>query len=345
MITRTDRIGDLILSTPVFEALRLKFSKAHLACLTFLENRQIVEGNPFLSEVILYDKQGSEKGWLGNLRFARRLAEKRFDTVVHLHPTNRMHWVSWLAGIPVRIGYRKKNAWALTHTIEDRKGEGLKHESEYNFDLLQFLGVPSDGKFKTHFPLKEKDRRSLDFYLKNIGLNLGAPYVVLNPSASCPSKVWPAERFAQLADRLQEKFGLPILLIGSRQDRLHASKVKRFVSRPVMDLSGKISIGLLGWLLQGARLLISNDSGPVHLARAVGTPVISIFGRNLAGLSPKRWGPLGDGGRVIHKEVACPVCLAHRCQINFLCLDVVSVEDVYREADRLLESSRVCEAR
>ena len=336
LITRTDRMGDLLLSTPVFEALRLGFPKAHLACLTFLENRELVEGNPFLDEVILYDKRGSEKGWIGNLWFARRLAEKRFDTVVHLHPTNRMHWVSWLAGIPVRIGYRKKNAWALTRTLEDRKGEGLKHESEYNFDLLKFLGVPPGEKFKTHFPLKEKDRVSLDFYSRNIGLSLEAPYVVLNPSASCPSKVWPAERFARLAGRLQEKFGFPVVLIGSRQDRLQAAEVKRFVSRPVIDLSGKLSIGCLGWLLKGARLLISNDSGPVHLARAVETPVISIFGRNLAGLSPTRWGPLGDGGRVIHKEVACPVCLAHNCRINFLCLDVVSVDDVFKEAVKFL---------
>ncbi|MBI2166824.1 MAG: hypothetical protein HYU34_01115 [Candidatus Omnitrophica bacterium] len=101
-------------------------------------------------------------------------------------------------------------------------------------------------------------------------------------------------------------------------------------------MSGKISIGLLGWLLKGARLLISNDSGPVHLARAVGTPVISIFGRNLTGLSPRRWGPLGEEGRVIHKEVACPVCLAHNCRINFLCLDVVSVDDVFKKAVKFL---------
>ncbi|MBI2166825.1 MAG: glycosyltransferase family 9 protein [Candidatus Omnitrophica bacterium] len=226
LITRTDRMGDLLLSTPVFEALRLRFPKAHLACLTFLENRELVEGNPFLDEVILYDKRGGEKGGFGNFRFARRLAEKRFDTVVHLHPTNRMHWVSWLAGIPVRIGYRKKNAWALTHTIEDRKGEGLKHESEYNFDLLKFLNVKPPEKLRTYFPLKERDRVSLEFLLRNLspspfalsprggegGGEGSRSYGVLNPSASCPSKVWPAERFARLADRLQEKFGFPVVL-------------------------------------------------------------------------------------------------------------------------------------
>ncbi len=335
LVTRTDRLGDLVLSTPVFEALRKHFPDTHLACLTFVENREVVEGNPFLNEVILYDKKGSEKGWWGNFRFARKLARGRFDAVIHLHPTNRMHLVSWLARIPMRIGYRKKCGWALTQSIEDQKKEGLKHESEYNFDLLKLLNVPSNGRPNPYFPLKEKDQRSLHLLLRNLGLGADRSYAVLNPSASCPSKIWPLDRFAALSDVLQKKYGLATVLIGSGGDRKFAAKVKSLAELSVKDLSGKISIGMLGWLLKEAKLLISNDSGPVHVAQAVGTPVVSIFGRNQAGLSPRRWGPLGEGGRVIHKEVACPVCLAHNCQINFLCLDAVSVEEVLSAAEEV----------
>ena len=336
LVTRTDRIGDLVLTTPVFEALRRKFPEAHLACLTFLENREIIEGNPHLNEIILYDKKGSERSWLGNLVFSRQLAGKRFDAVIHFHPTNRMHWVSWLAGIPVRIGYRKKNAWTLTHSIEDKKSEGLKHESEYSFDLLKFLGVEPPTKIQPYFPLKERDQTSLHFFLKHFGLNGKTPYAVLNPSASCPSKIWHADRFAALSDYLQEKRGFKVVLIDSPGDRIFSEKVKRSATHPVIDLTGKLSLGMAGWLLKEARILISNDSGPVHIAQAVGTPVISIFGRKLPGLSPKRWGPLGERARVVHKEVACPICLAHDCQINFLCLDVISVEDVLKEAESYL---------
>lgn len=335
LVTRTDRLGDLILSTPVFESLRRHFPSAHLACLTFLENRAVVEGNPYLNEVILYDKLGSERSGWGNVRFARQLARKHFDAVIHLHPTNRMHWVSWLAQIPIRIGYRKKNAWALTHSIEDRKSEGQKHEWEYNFDLLKFLGVEKPAAAGLHFPLRQIDRSSLEFLLRNLDFDWRKPYAVLNPSASCPSKVWPADRFGKLSDELQERYGLQTVVIGAQHDRSIGKRVKDCASRPLTDLSGKLSLGMLGWLLKNALVLISNDSGPVHLARAVGTPVLSIFGRNLAGLSPRRWGPVGEGGRVIHKEVACEVCLAHRCQINFLCLDVVSVQDVLNEVGSL----------
>lgn len=336
LVTRTDRLGDLVLSTPVFEAIRRKFPDAHIACLTFLENRAVVEGNPYLNEVIVYDKKGRERGWLQNLSFAGKLAAKRFDAVIHLHPTNRMHLVSWLAGIPIRIGYRKKNGWALTHSIADKKSEGLKHESEYNFDLLKFLGIPLPPTVTPYFPLPEKEKVSLELLLKNLGLDWKKPYVVMNPSASCPSKIWPPDRFARLSDALQQKYSLQVAVIASHADRRFAVCVKEHASHPLIDLSGKLSLGMLGWLLKKARILISNDSGPVHVARALGTPVISIFGRNLSGLSPHRWGPLGEGGRVVHKEVACPVCLAHRCQINFLCLDVVTVEDVFKETQSVI---------
>jgi heptosyltransferase-2 len=166
------------------------------------------------------------------------------------------------------------------------------------------------------------------------------PYVVLNPGASCPSKIWPTDRYARLAEKLSKNYGCQIVLIGRTRERLIALKVKEHLSAlPVIDLSGKLSLGMLGRLLKEARLLISNDSGPVHVATAVGTPVISIFGRNLPGLSPRRWGPLGHKARVIHKEVGCPVCLAHNCRINFLCLDVISVEDLLKEVSLVLNDA------
>ena len=335
LVTRTDRLGDLVLSTPVFQALRERFPEAHIACLTFLENHPVVEGNPYLDEVILYDKKGNERGWAGNLRFAELLARKRFDVAIHLHPTHRMHLVGWLAGIPVRIGYKKKSAWALTHSLEDRKAEGAKHEAEYNFDLLKFLGVSPPQKIETHFPLKEKDLLSLQLLARNLEFDLEAPFIVLNPSASCPSKIWAADRFARLADLLHDRYGFEVALIGARSDRHFAARVQEYAENSLKDFSARLSLGMLGWFLKKAKLLISNDSGPVHVARALQTPVISIFGRKLPGLSPRRWGPLGEGGRVVHKEVDCVVCLAHRCQINFLCLDAIAVEVILKEVEAL----------
>lgn len=336
LVTRTDRIGDLVLSTPVFQSLREKFPQAWIACLTFCENRELVEGNPYLNEVILYDKKGREKGLFGNIRFASELAKKKFDVVIHLHATNRMHLVTWLARIPIRIGYDRKNGWALTHAYSDRKKEGKKHEAEYSFDLLKDLDIQAPSELTPFFPLKDRSRQSFEELLRHHEIPTDKPWIVFNPSASCPSKIWPAERFGELANQMTEKYPDSIfIVIGTHKDQPLIDRLKRSIQVPLYDLSERLSLGMLGWLLKKAELLISNDSGPVHVANAVGTPVISIFGRKQAGLSPARWRPLGKTSRVVWKDVGCLECLAHNCQIHFLCLDAISVNDVMKEVEIL----------
>lgn len=337
LITRADRLGDLIISTAVFPELRKKFPKAHLAALTFLENREILEGNPYLDEVILYDKKGSESGLPGNYRFAKKLAAKKFDVVVHLHATNRMHQLTWLAGIPVRIGWDRRAAWALTKSYPDIKKEGRKHEAEYNFDLFELLGIACPAQLETYFPVTPRSEESLSKLLKNHHIPEDKPWIVLSPSASCPSKVWPAERFGYFAEMLSEKVPAIFIGIGTAKDRPLIETARAATKAPFYDLSGKMSLGMLGAFMKRAKLLVSNDSGPVHIASAVGTPVISIFGRNQPGLSPTRWKPLGKKSSAIWKNVGCEVCLAHNCQIHFLCLDVISPEEVVKEAELYLK--------
>lgn len=337
LITRADRLGDLILSTAVFPEVRKKFPKAWIAALTFLENREILEGNPYLDEVILYDKSGSEKGLFGNYQFAKKLAAKKFDLVIHLHATNRMHQLTWLAGIPVRIGWDRRSTWALTKAYPDVKKEGLKHEAEYNFELLEALGIPVPKKLETHLQFPLRGGNSLDALLRHHKIPEGKPWIVLGASASCPSKRWPAERFGYLADEISKKYPAIFLGIGTVKERPLMEQIKTNTKAPFYDLSGKMSLGMLTALIKRAALLVSNDSGPVHMASAVGTPVVAIFGRNQPGLSPTRWKPLGEKSSVVWKNVGCDPCLAHACQIHFLCLDVISVEDVMQEAEKYLK--------
>jgi len=332
LVTRTDRIGDVVLSTPVFKALRESYPAAHIGAVVLAENRELVEGNPCVDEVIVYDKNGPERSVLGNFLFARKLRRGKWDAVVNLHPTNRMHWVSFLAGIPSRIGYNRKAGFLLTQKIEERKREGERHEAEYNFDLLAFLDVPRPERLELHFPLKPAARKTLAGACYSCGLRFeNAPYAVINPSASSPSKIWPAEYFARLADILTERYGFEIALIGSGKDKAVAEKVRSRMEHFSANFSGRLSLGELGHLLHEARLVISNDSGPAHIAAACGTPVLSIFGRTERGLSARRWKPLGEKSRHIQKDVGCYFCLADDCKIGFLCLRALEVEDLVKE--------------
>lgn len=335
LVTRTDRIGDVVLSSPVFSAIRARYPEAHIAAMVLNSNRDLVEGNPYLDEVILYDKKGAQFTRLDTLRFALSLRKKRFDIVVNLHATNRVHLVSYFARIPKRIGYRKRLGFLLTDAIRDQKWKGERHESDYNFDLLRLIDVPRPDEMKPYLPLEERHKDALKSRLAEEGIQLKKPYVAIHPSASCPSRVWHAERYAQVADELTRKWKTDVVLIaGGGSDRVFTDRVKSFMHAKPVNLAGKLSLGMLAWLLKDARVLISNDSGPVHMAAALDVPVVAIFGRSLPGLSPRRWKPLGRRSLFIHKDVGCIECAAHRCNLGFLCLNEVTVEDVLSTVEK-----------
>ena len=336
LVIRLDRLGDVILSLPVVQALRERLPHAYLAMMVRPACRDVVDGHPALDEMLLYEKDGIHRSARETIRFARGLRRYNFDTALILHPSNRSHWMPWLARIPVRIGYDRKCGWLLTHRVPHRKQEGAKHEAVYTLELLAPLGI-APGAPKPHVPIQPAAVQRIDTLLAEAGVRPSERLVALHPSASCVSKRWMPERFAQVADRLAAERGVRICIVAGPDDAAHAGRMAQAMRQPALNFAGRLSVGELAALLQRCRLLISNDSGPVHLAAAVGTPVVDIFGRNQAGLSPLRWGPLGEGHVVLQKEVGCVTCLAHNCDIEFLCLTTLSADDVYQAALRVLD--------
>lgn len=337
LIIRTDRIGDVLLSTPVIKALRKKFPQAHIAMMVRPYARDIILGNPYLDEIIIYDKYGKQRSFLNTLRFAIRLRRKRFDLALILHPTSRVHIVSYIAQIKKRIGFNRKLAFLLSDRIEHRKQEGSKHELEYTLDVIRYLGIKAQDK-NLFMPIREDSEAYIEEFLGKAGLGEQDRLVVLAPGASCPSKIWPAERFAEVANKLTKEFKIKIAIIGAEENLAIAEKLKMSLGCAYIDAVGKTSVSQLASLLHRSVLFISNDSGPVHLAVAVGVPTIAVFGRAQDGLSPRRWGPQGKDDRILHKDVGCLECLAHNCKKGFLCLGAITVEDVLAESRKLLRT-------
>lgn len=336
LVVRTDRIGDVLLSTPVIKALRRKYPQAYISMMVAAHAKDIVEGNPYLDEVIVYDKDGKHKSWLRTLKFAGRLKKKKFDLAVILHPTNRAHLLTFLAGIPERLGYNLKLGFLLNVRKEHKKQEGLKHEAEYNLDLLGDLGITGNAP-DLFMPIRDESEQWVKDLFEKEGIRETDKLLAINPGASCPSKLWPAGRFAEVAGELARRYNFKILILAGPKDILLADKIARKIKGKTMNLAGKTSVSQLASVLKKCVLFISNDSGPVHIASALGTPVISIFGRNQAGLSPRRWGPLGKRDKYLHKEAGCIQCLAHNCQKEFACLKAISVEDVLSAAESVLK--------
>ncbi len=335
LIVRTDRIGDVVLSTPVIKAARMAFPRAHIAVMVRPYTRDIVIGNPYLNEVIVYDKYGIHKDWRSTLRFALDLRRKRFDLALILHPTNRAHIVTFLAGIPLRVGYKKKCGFLLTHSIEDKKHLGQKHELDYNFDLAGLAGIKIVDR-DLSMTVTEQDKKFVRDILRKNGLSPDDKLIIIHPGSSCPSKRWPPQRFALLSDKINQLDKVKVIVVGGPDDRDIAEEISGCVSSPVVNFCGQFDLKKLAALIQFSRVFITNDNGPMHIASAVGTPVIAIFGRKQPGLSPRRWGPTGKKDIVLRKDVGCKVCLAHNCQNGFNCLKAVSVEEVLKCLTTLL---------
>jgi len=335
LIVRLDRIGDVLLSTPVIKALRDAYPESHIAFMVRPYTRDIVEGNPYLNEVIIYDKAGSEKGIVGTIKFAKMLKSMKFDVAMILHPTSRTNLVTFLAGIPQRIGFDRKWGVLLSKKIPHTKQFGLKHEIDYTLGILGSIGIETRDR-SLYMPIKRSSEESVAAIFRMSGIGMDDIVVTINPGASCPSKRWRAEKFAGVANGLIEKHKVKIVIISDKIDRIFGDKMASLVKAECLNLCGDTTISDIASVLRRTDLLISNDSGPVHIACAVGTPVISIFGRSDRGLSPQRWGPSGDKSVVLHKDVGCDICLAHNCKNGFKCLEAVSISDVVDAAEGLL---------
>jgi heptosyltransferase II len=334
LIVRTDRIGDVVLSTPVIKAVRDANPGAFVAMMVSLYAREIVEGNPHLNEVIVFDKKRF-KGVLGAFRFSALLKARKFDTALILHPAKRIHIILWLARIKKRIGLDKKWGFLLTDRLPHTKQFGQKHEIEYNLDILRMAGIES-GDRQLLVPVKAENSYRIKELLKKNGFGDREDFVVIHPGASCPSKRWPSERFAIVADEIISRFHKKVVIVAGINDERFGQDVNDAMENEALDLSGDLSVGELIALLEKARFLVSNDSGPVHIAVALGVPVVAIFGRSQPGLSFKRWGPVGKDDIILHKDVGCAECLAHNCKIGFKCLMAIEPREVIEAAGRLL---------
>lgn len=332
LIVRLDRLGDVLLSTPVIKAVRDAYPESHIAFMVRPYAREVVEGNPYLDEVIVYDKA---KGLLGIASVISTLIRRKFDLAIILHPTARTHLVTYLARIPERVGLDRKMGWLLTKKIPHTKQYGLRHEIDYTLEILRHLGIEPRGRI-LHMPADERSEDGVAKLFSERGITPKDTLVVMNPGASCRSKRWIAERFAQVGDILAQKHKAKVVLISARADKGCADAVARAMKSPCANLAGMTTVSDVASILRHAKLFISNDSGPVHIACSVGTPVIALFGRSDRGLGPKRWGPSNKEDVVLHKDVGCAVCMAHNCSRGFKCLEAITVDDVLAAADKIL---------
>ncbi len=294
LFIRTDRMGDLLMSLPAIHAVRESFPEARISLLIQKELEPLLEKHPDVDQIFSWDP-GEGQGWVSTFRWGRRLRPERFDAAIVLNPTRFFHTAIFLAGIPIRVGYRRKSGFLLNRSIPDTKATRPLHETQYNLELVQLLGAKTASPIM-ELPDRQEARQQAHELLASHQISASSHPIAIHPWTSNPAKSWPLDSFQQVADRLQAA-GRSILIIGGPESR-PLMETWKISGASIADLVGQTPLQILPAVLRQCALLISNDSGPVHVAAAVGTPTIVVAPKE-HGKTLNRWRPLGPGHRIL----------------------------------------------
>lgn len=324
MLIKPGAIGDLLQLSPVARALRKKIAQAHITLLVGNEaSIDLFRHNPSVDEILVYDKRKAHRSWRTFLNLWQEMRRRRFALVVNFQRSNPKTWLLASAAFPARVLVYHKARRRTVHAVEN------------HLEAVAPLGIdPREADHRLELFLGDEEERWADSLTAGEGL-VGRPLVALNLGASHPVNRWPVGYFAALAERLHTELGCGVLLVGGPQDRELADAVKTNIATPLVDLVGRTTLLQLGAVLQRCPVAVSGDTGPMHLATAVGTRVIALFGAS----DPSRTGPVGEGHRVLQAAgVECVPCRKRTCKhaIPLECMERISVQDVFSAVSDVL---------
>ena len=331
LIINVNWIGDVLFSTPFIKALRDAYPDSYIASLLHPRCSQMLEANPRLNEIITYDEEGAHKSLFGKAKLIAELRKKKFDTAYILHRSFTKALIVKLAGIRESIGYPDKNrASLLTKVVEIPDEE--THKVEYFLNILRASGIKT-GDVSYEFFVRDEDRAFAKGIFAANGISEKDLVVAICPGGNWDPKRWPKENFASLSDLLAEKFGAKVIITGAKKDENLGREIEGLMKSPAINISGKTDLKELSAILERANLVIANDTGSMHLAVAVKTKVIALFGPT----SPVLTGPYGIGTyRVLMNNQKCEVpCYDVTCKDN-ICMKAISVGDVLKTAGEML---------
>jgi heptosyltransferase-1 len=329
LIIKPSAIGDVVHALPVLNLLRRRWPAAHVSWLVTPACAGLLDGHPQINEVILFDRKRYGRSWrspsaLRDLStFNRSLKSHRFDLVIDLQGLFRSGWLTWRTHAPVRIGSTsaREFSWIFcTHLAQaDTNGQ---HAIERYLNVAEFLGL-GRSPVEFVFPTDDHDRRYVNGLLPPL-----EQFAVLLPATNWATKQWPIERFAALVKPLRERYGFASVLAGG------PDAVPLAASLPgVINLAGKTNLRQLVALLERASLVIANDTGPMHIASALGRPLVTMFGPT----SPVRTGPYQRMDSVVRLDIPCSPCFSRTCS-HQSCLRWLEIDPVLRLAEKQLSA-------
>ncbi len=318
----------MVLSTVVLPNLRAAFPKAKLDFLAERSCRDVLSGNPHIDDLVLFAKEG-----LNGITMPLEIRRRRYDLVIDLFGNPRSALMTFASGAKHRVGYDfRGRSYAYNLLVKPRGAE--VHNVEFNLDALRRIDVPIVGS-SLLFPLREEDIAFADNAAKLLGIT-DETIVGINPGTNRPTERWLPEKFSELGRLAAERFSARILVFWGPGEKPLADMIVHEIGERAM-LAPPTTLKQLGAMFKKCSVVVSNDSGPMHIAAALGVPTVGIFGP----VNPRLQGPYGEKTAYVTKEgLECLGCnLDKFCPIGNLCMTELDARTVLKKVEHLLNTS------
>ena len=325
MVRATNWVGDAIMALPALRVIKTKFPEAAISVVARPYVAEIYRGQNICDELISYDPRGAHHGWSGRERLASELRARKFDVALLLQNAFDAAWLAWRAAIPERIGYaRDARRFLLTRAIAAPKSDEIPgHEKFYYLELLRRAGwidsLPDIDEISLQ--VTEVQRREAEETLQSSGAKPKRFRLAIGAGASYGSaKCWPPDRFAQFASQFQSERDAEIILFGTPNELPVSDAIVRGMLCKPINLTGRTAIRDLPALLSQCHLFVGNDSGAMHVAAAVGLPVVAVFGPT----DPKGTAPVTPRHTIVQQKPYCSPCFLKRCPTDHRCMTAIT---------------------
>jgi len=324
-------IGDVIRALPLADRIRAGFPDAHLAWSVEPPSLPLVERYPAIQEIILFDRRRWWREWLP---FLRRVRARRFDLVLDLQRHFKSGVISRWSGAPHRLGFNRLDGkefnWLFNNHFIPAMGDGISKLDHY-LKFAEYLGIaPTPVNWK--FQLTEEEKQNIDKHLQAVQ----GGFAVLFVGSRWESKRWFPTQAAQCASTIRERHDLQIALLGGKEDRSIAAEIVSMAAAPMIDLVGQTTLPEAIGIITRARFAVGPDTGLMHIAAAVSTPVVSLWGAT----SPLRAGPYGFDELVIQGKAPCVPCYRRQCPIGRICMHSIDMEEIAEKIRMALSRGR-----
>jgi len=328
LLIRLSSLGDIVLTSPAIRALREHFPQAYIAMLVGKQSADVVSENPYLDEIIPYDRKAEDKNTGEMWKLIKKLRQREFDLTIDFQRKFRTSLLAYLSHAKCRVGYHQPWGMLCTVRIPDRIN---KHAVDRNLDLLRAIGIHTQNRTLELF-VSDEDRRYASQVLREMGVTEKQLIIGLFPGAGWEPRQWMPERFAAIGDLAKEHLDAEVLIFGGPNEMDLVAKVACYMKSNPVTLSRSLKIRQLTALIGKCDIFVTNDTGPMHISVAMKTCTIALFGPG----NHKKFQPIGEAHTTIRHSLPCSPCkqFTDRCKDN-ICMKSISVDEVWEALKRI----------